>query len=104
VTPYLILEKALAVLRERGWCKGGLTNRHGHVCVVGAVNVAARGEPGLFAAEPIIAIVDKVAAKRTARDGFRPSSTFNDLSTTTQADVEQLLLDAMSLALSEEGA
>jgi hypothetical protein len=99
--PYLILERALAVLRERGLAKDTLQDSVGRVCLWGAANVAVLGDACGFDehANDAVRLCNTVL-------GFGPylsgAIDFNNAPTTTQADVEQLLLDAMSLALSEE--
>lgn len=91
--PSLILEKALAVLRRRGWCQHSFSN-HGRVCAIGAIAVVLHGSPGSCGG-PIRDLVEAVI------DGDS-LVTFNDTPGRKKADVEQLLLDAISLARSEE--
>jgi hypothetical protein len=116
MTPYLILERALAVLRERGryrdaLCPGTDFSAIVPVCPVGAVNVADHGTahfgypsddcPALELLE--YAACDVLSEEEIRwRGSCRLASYYNDKPRTTDADVEQLLMDAMSLALSEE--
>lgn len=39
------LLKAAKVIDDRGWCRNQLQDPQGHVCMLGAVGVAANGDP-----------------------------------------------------------
>lgn len=40
-----ILVRMREEIEERGWCKGRLSNDEGALCLVGAKNLAVRGDP-----------------------------------------------------------
>lgn len=77
--------RAIEVLRERGWCQGTLEDPKGHVCAMGAVNIACDYDidlvyPTLRATEKTLGGTDHVAD-------------WNDLEGNTVENVIQLLED-----------
>lgn len=93
------IPEALALLREKGWCKGSLVDYEGRHCTVGAVLTAHGVEvdtldvycppPGFHVDERTIRAVVR------AQHGPRGIAGFNDDPATTFADVESVLEKAI---------
>jgi hypothetical protein len=82
---------AREVMRERGHCKGELTDDGGRVCLRGALVGELDWTPSTLDADELI--------WRVLPEAFQSNLQFNDAEATTQADVESLFDAAASAAL-----
>jgi hypothetical protein len=92
----LLMEKALAVLDERGWTKIRFKNRGGNVCLLGALRVADGGQ----ARSPVhrsrayhlaVARLNRLAQDR----GYHRATFFNDDPGTRYQDVVAFVQQAI---------
>lgn len=83
-----LLDGALDILHERGWCQQVFAARDGSVCIAGALTTAAGGQSHVF----LLSVEPNYDAWHAARQALDDAcemqvETFNDLSTTTREDV-----------------
>jgi hypothetical protein len=84
-----LARKAVEVLRECGHAKGAYQEPDGRVCLVGALSVAAGVSPNAQTD-----LVRSVKYTITRMLGVVSTAVWNDAPDRTQADVEQILLQA----------
>lgn len=83
-------EKALAILREFGWHKGGASNESGEVCAMRAVHLARGLNWGTWDDDILDEIVEEQYPERTGTFAHHTVVAFNDDGRTTFADVERV--------------
>ena len=93
-----VFRKAGDVLRERGWCQGGLMNAEGKVCALGALGVAeCRGALSGPSQEIYRNLSQQIL------DGRLIGADWNDSPGRTVEEVYAVLDAGYVLALQEEG-
>lgn len=87
-TTAIDLMAAVHVIRAQGWCQRLMCDHAGRVCAMGAISAAVYRY-----GEHSDRTDDRVARAARAMDAVcgRPVSVFNDLPTTTEEDVVELL-------------
>lgn len=91
-----VLRATLEELRTRGWTRGVLEDRDGHVCAVGAMQRALGcTSPWLVTCEDmehyLTPLIKELFPERLFLLSCHPLITFNDYKDTSQEDVEALL-------------
>lgn len=87
------LPEALALLREKGWCKGTAQNFRGEHCIIGAINhLGISGSILLLLHD--VAAVERVITEQYG-GAYQDVPDFNDDPVTTFADVERVMEKAI---------
>lgn len=83
------IERAIKVLRARGWVRGTLMDRSGRVCAMGALNVAYSGEVHIQCPMELVYYITDVMAAKT---GYHISiQVYNDRYARSAEDVIDIL-------------
>lgn len=93
-----VIDGAIAILKEKGWCQGKLEDAAGQCCLVGAVRKASRNLTDCLIETPYLA--EEAAWSRLAKvTGTRALALWNDRAGRTKDDVIYLLEAAKALEL-----
>lgn len=93
-----VLRQAEQVIAERGWCQEDFTDRDGHVCALGAVNVVLTGQPWHEVVPDDIAALRKAIELVLSMEVGESVPDWNDADHRTADEVRAALLAAAQRA------
>lgn len=86
-----ILERAIVVLDERGWCRNTFVDGKGRVCALGAIHVAmGKSSPVPDPRQPSVGVHEVTYAVRESIPGRDLLTRFNDQTAKSKRDVQRV--------------